>query len=86
MWLLPVSEIVMPATALDLKPAAAIPEPPLASLLHIPGTDGWPLVGKILQMLADPKGTAERFAEKYGLVYRSHVLGGRTITLARPNK
>ena len=38
----------------------AIPEPPLGALVHIPGTDGWPLVGNTLKLLGDPKGNTVR--------------------------
>ena len=33
-----------------------IREPSLDQLSHIPGTDGWPVLGSTLQLLADPKG------------------------------
>ncbi len=35
-------------------------------------------------MLADPKGEVERMAAKYGLVYRSRVLGETSISLLGP--
>ncbi len=60
-------------------------EPPLNALAHIPGTDGWPLIGNTLQLLADPKGTAERFAKIYGPVHRSYSFGGRTVSLLGPD-
>ena len=76
----------MSVIAIDRKPVAtpAIPDPPFGALAHIPGTDGWPLVGNTLQLLADPKGAVERFAEKYGPVYRSYAFGGRSISLLGP--
>jgi cytochrome P450 len=78
-------ETDMSLIAVDRKPVTPdIPEPPLAALAHIPGTDGWPLVGNTLQLLADPKRAVERFAEKYGPVYRSYAFGGRTISLLGP--
>ncbi|MFO1126142.1 MAG: cytochrome P450 [Methylocystis sp.] len=60
-------------------------DPPLSALAHIPGTDGWPFIGNTLQLLADPKGTAERFAKLYGPVHRSHSFGGRTVSLLGPD-
>lgn len=76
----------MSAIIFDAKAAVAsvIPEPPLSALAHIPGTDGWPFVGNTLQYVVDPKGVVERFAAKYGTVYRSRVFGGRSISLLGP--
>ena len=54
------------------------------SLAHIPGDEGWPIVGRTLAILADPKGEVERMAAKHGLVYRSRVLGETSITLLGP--
>jgi cytochrome P450 len=60
------------------KPASA------SVLAHIPGDDGWPLVGHTLVLLADPKGFVERRAERFGLVYRSHAFGQSNISLLGP--
>jgi cytochrome P450 len=57
---------------------------PLADLAHIPGEDGWPVVGMTLQLLADPKGEVERLAARHGRVYRSRAFGVRTINLMGP--
>jgi cytochrome P450 len=54
------------------------------SLTHIPGDEGWPIIGKTLEVLADPKGHIEKNAEKYGLVYRSHLFGETSIVLLGP--
>jgi cytochrome P450 len=77
----------MSSIALDRKPAAmaVISDPPLSAFTHIPGTDGWPILGNTLQLLADPKGSVERFAAKYGPVYRARAFGGRSITLLGPD-
>src|SRR3954452_11857483 len=58
--------------------------PKRAALAHIPGEEGWPIVGRTLAVLADPKGEVERMASTYGLVYRSHVLGETSITALGP--
>ena len=55
------------------------------SLTHIPGNEGWPLVGNTLQVLADPKGHIARNAAKYGLVYRNHLFGETSIALLGPD-
>jgi cytochrome P450 len=54
------------------------------SLTHIPGDEGWPLIGKTLAVLADPKGHVEKHAAKYGLVYRSHLFGETSLVLLGP--
>ena len=61
-----------------------IAEPPLDQLAHIPGTDGWPIVGSTLALLADPKGEIERRAARFGLIYRTRAFGGRNISLLGP--
>src|ERR1700744_305987 len=65
--------------------SAMVLKPPKRNLLaHIPGDEGWPVVGRTLAILADPKGEVERMAAKHGLVYRSRVLGETSITLLGP--
>src|SRR5262245_28599465 len=59
--------------------------PPRGALAHIPGDQGWPLVGHTLNVLADPKGFVERRVARYGLVYRSRVFGETNVTLLGPN-
>ncbi|WP_407170636.1 cytochrome P450 [Bradyrhizobium sp. ORS 111] len=54
------------------------------ALKHIPGDEGWPIIGKTLQVLADPKGHIEQNAAKYGLCYRSHMFGETSIVLLGP--
>ncbi|WP_426438013.1 cytochrome P450 [Bradyrhizobium genosp. P] len=62
----------------------AFTPPKRNSLTHIPGDEGWPIIGKTLEVLADPKGHIERNAEKYGLCYRSHLFGETSIVLLGP--
>ena len=62
----------------------AFTPPKRNSLTHIPGDEGWPMIGKTLEVLADPKGHIEQHAAKYGLVYRSHVFGETSIVLLGP--
>src|ERR1017187_4489862 len=66
------------------SPAIPLTPPKRNSLTHIPGDEGWPLIGKTLQVLADPKGQVERQAAKYGLVYRSHLFGETSLVLLGP--
>ncbi|WP_068071202.1 cytochrome P450 [Novosphingobium lentum] len=52
-----------------------------AALDHIPGEDGWPVVGTTLSVLADPTGFGNRMARTYGPVHRSRTFGRRQVTL-----
>ena len=66
------------------SPAITFTPPKRNSLTHIPGDEGWPIIGKTLDVLADPKGHVEKHAAKYGLVYRSHLFGETSIVLLGP--
>ena len=66
------------------SPAMPPTPPKRNSLTHIPGDEGWPIIGKTLDVLADPKGQIERMAAKYGLVYRSHIFGETSLSLLGP--
>src|SRR3984885_6776740 len=58
--------------------------PKRTPLTPIPGEEGWPIIGRTLAILADPKGEVERMAAKHGLVYRSRVLGETSVTVLGP--
>src|ERR1700720_1491866 len=66
------------------SPAYTFTPPKRNSLTHIPGDEGWPIIGKTLDVLADPKGQIERQAAKYGLVYRSHLFGETSLVFLGP--
>src|ERR1700737_1674565 len=66
------------------SPAYTFTPPKRNSLTHIPGDEGWPIIGKTLEVLADPKGQVERQAAKYGLVYRSHIFGETSVVMLGP--
>ena len=69
----------------SLAPSAISVTPPKrTSLAHIPGEEGWPVIGRTFSVLADPKGEVERMAAKYGLVYRTRVLGETSISMLGP--
>lgn len=53
-------------------------------LTHIPGDEGWPIVGMTLKVLADPKGHIERNGAKYGPFYRTHIFGETNVVLLGP--
>jgi cytochrome P450 len=67
-----------------VSPAMTLTAPKRNSLTHIPGDEGWPIIGKTLDVLADPKGQVQRQAAKYGLVYRSHIFGETSVSLLGP--
>jgi len=67
------------------SPAISFTSPKRNSLTHIPGDEGWPLIGKTLEALADPKGYVEKNAAKYGQVYRSHLFGETIVSLLGPD-
>src|SRR5882757_8895933 len=66
------------------SPPLSLTPPNRNSLKHIPGDEGWPLIGKTLEILADPQGQVERMHAKYGPVYRSRVFGETSINLLGP--
>src|SRR6478736_10445982 len=76
------------ATAMSIQsvasPAMTLMPPKRDLLAHIPGDEGWPVIGRTLSILADPKGEVERMAAKYGLIYRSRVLGETSISVLGP--
>ena len=65
--------------------ALAFTPPKRNALKHIPGDEGWPVVGKTLEILADPKGQVERMHARYGSVYRSHLFGETSLSLLGPD-
>src|SRR5580698_1579480 len=67
------------------SPALGFTPPKRNTLTHIPGDEGWPVIGKTLDVLADPKGQVERSAAQYGLVYRSHIFGETSLVLLGPD-
>ena len=69
------------------SPVAAMPVGKVnrAALAHIPGDEGWPVIGRTLNVLADPKGEVERMSKRFGHVYRSRVLGETSVSLLGPD-
>jgi cytochrome P450 len=63
------------------QPAASVLPPPRQALSHIPGDDGWPLVGHTLVALADPQRFVARRVARYGRVYRSRLFGESSVSL-----
>jgi len=76
----------MSVQAIGTRPTPANRPAPLPrqALEHIPGSDGWPLIGDTLSLLADPKGFVEKRAQRYGLVHRSYAFGVTNVALLGP--
>ena len=53
-------------------------------LAHIPGDDGWPLVGHTLAIVADYRGFVERRVQRYGMVHRGRAFGHANVTMLGP--
>lgn len=68
----------------NLAPPLPYTPPRRNTLNHIPGDEGWPVIGKTFQVLADPKGHIEANAAKYGPIYRTHVFGETNVVLLGP--
>jgi len=52
---------------------------PNARLDHLPGHDGWPLLGSTLEYLADQEAFAMRQHQRYGRVWRNHAFFTRNV-------
>src|SRR5262245_19917051 len=74
--------MTMPVT--DRTAPTAHARPPRHALSHIPGEDGWPIVGNTFAALKDPIGHAEAMYRKYGPVYRDQLFGVRSVALLGP--
>ncbi len=57
---------------------------PRHALAHIPGEDGWPVVGRTFELLAEPQRFVEQMAKRYGPVHRTRALGDTSIGLLGP--
>lgn len=58
--------------------------PPRRALAHIPGEDGWPVIGSTIEVLADPKRYFETRAARHGPVLRASILGETSVLLLGP--
>lgn len=61
-----------------------LPLNPDSALDHIPGEDGYPVIGNTLEQLGDYPAFTRRMVAKYGPVYRNNSFGGRTVALHGP--
>jgi cytochrome P450 len=56
-----------------------------AALSHIPGDEGWPVVGRTLYTLADPSREVENMVRRFGPVYRTRLFGETSVALIGPD-
>lgn len=54
-------------------------------LEHVPGEDGWPIVGHTLQLLADPPGLTDKLYNKYGPIHRVNWMFERSVVFLGPD-
>ena len=74
--------MTMPMTSGSTSVAHTKPRrPPLA---HLPGEDGWPIVGNTFAALKDPLRHVEAMHRKHGPVYRDHLFGVRSVAMLGP--
>jgi cytochrome P450 len=74
--------MAMPTTDRSALPYT---NPGRRALAHIPGEEGWPLVGNTISALKNPIGHAEAMYGKYGPVYRDHLFGVRSVAMLGPD-
>src|ERR1041385_8381072 len=67
-----------------VSPQLSLTPPRRSALAHIPGNEGWPIVGNTLRVLADPKGHVERNSVMFGPVYRTNMFGETSIVMLGP--
>jgi cytochrome P450 len=78
-------EVSLATLTLDATDAPAVVAPPTRqALAHIPGDEGWPVIGSTFTVLADPKGYFESRAARYGLVLRANTFGEWGVQLLGP--
>jgi cytochrome P450 len=53
-------------------------------LRHLPGEEGWPIVGNTFAALKNPVAYNELMYRKYGPVYRDHLFGVRSVAMLGP--
>src|SRR5690348_8417247 len=63
------------------SPQLSLTPPRRSALAHIPGNEGWPIVGNTLRVLADPKGHVERNSVMFGPVYRTNMFGETSVVM-----
>ena len=75
------------ATLADPRPdnVAGARDRPAAALDHIPGVDGFPILGATLAILSDPPRFSRQMLARYGRVYKVNSFGYYTVTMIGPD-
>ena len=74
--------MTMPITGRSAS--GAHPRPQRRPLAHLPGEDGWPIVGNTFAALKDPVRHIQVMYRKHGPVYRDHLFGVRSVAMLGP--
>src|SRR5262245_30528038 len=74
--------MAMPVTGRPTSDARTKPQ--RHPLSHLPGEDGWPIVGNTLAALKDPVRHVQAMYRKHGPVYRDHLFGVRSVAMLGP--
>lgn len=61
-----------------------LPALPNSAVEHVPGEDGWPIVGTLLEQLKDPHAFTRRMSRKHGQLYRVNSMGKRFVQMLGP--
>jgi cytochrome P450 len=77
-------QMATPSLTSSVVAPLASPRVDRAALSHIPGDEGWPVIGRTFNALADPLGEAQRMTARFGPVYRTRLLGETSISLMGP--
>jgi cytochrome P450 len=72
------------ATSYEANPHWLPPQAGQRDIDHIPGKDGWPLIGTTLEQLKDPHAFTQKMYTLHGPVYRANSFGGRFVALLGP--
>jgi cytochrome P450 len=67
-------------TSSVIVPSAG-PRADRAALSHIPGDEGWPVIGRTFHALADPLGEVQAMSRRFGPIYRTRLLGETSVTM-----
>ena len=72
------------ATSYEANPHWLHPQAGQRDINHIPGKDGWPVIGTTLEQLKDPHAFTQKMYALHGPVYRANSFGGRFVALLGP--
>ena len=71
-------------TPLTGRSASGVHTKPQRALGHLPGEEGWPIIGNTIAAVKDPVGHVEVMYRKHGPVYRDRLFGVRSVAMLGP--